>query len=424
VNDETKRGDIHYGAWRRSSAASEWKSNWPLVLAATAGSSYATVALSSFTFFLEPLEQEFGWSRAEVLSGNTIYAVLTIMLSPAVGVLIDRWGSRPVAIPGIVLCSFAFAGFGLANGNVAQWMVLWCVFAVMAILVKVTVWTAAVSSVFEAGRGMAIAVTLCGNAIAQTFAPFFAQDLIDAHGWRMAYAALAFGWGAVVLALLVPFFSDARTLAVRRNTVTAVAPMSGLAMGDAIRDPALQRIAAASFLFMLLTSAVTVHQVPILAERGVSRDTAAWMVASAGVMGVMGKLVSGWLLDRSTSGRTIGGLTLAAPGFALAIFLVPDSSVALLVLAMGALGYATGAGLQVSVYMTSRYGGVRNFGKIFGITASLFALALAIGPLCSALLYDLYGSYRLFLLSCLPISVASGYLVASLGEYPSWDEDC
>lgn len=407
------------------SVASEWRRDWPLVVAASAGASYATVALASFTFFLEPLEREFGWSRSEVLIGNTIYAVLTMTLSPVVGAMIDRWGSRRIAIPGLLLCSLAFAGFALANGSILQWIALWTVFAITAILVKVTVWTAAVSSVFAVSRGMAIAVTLCGTAIAQSLAPFFAQRLIDGYGWRIAYPTLALGWAAIAFVLVVAFFFDSRDK-VRRHGETrpeleARPVQPGFTMKEAVRNPALLRIAAASFLFMIVAGVFAVHSVPILTERGLMRETAAAIIALVGLMGVVGKLVTGWHLDRSRTGKWIGGLTLATPSIGFLVFLIPTNNLLLIAPAAAAIGYSVGASLQVSVYLTGRYGGMRNFGKIFGITASLFAVATGIGPQIAALIYDYDGRYQNVIICLIPISLLSGYILTGLSGYPTWD---
>lgn len=67
------------------------------------------------------------------------------------------------------------------------------------------VWTTAVTGAFSAGRGLALAVTLCGTAIAQTLSPITAQWLISTRGWRTAYVAMGLGWGSVALRLVLFF---------------------------------------------------------------------------------------------------------------------------------------------------------------------------------------------------------------------------
>ena len=141
-----------------TSALAEWRAHWPMVVAAMAGLSFATVSIYSMGLFMEPLSREFGWTRAQISVGLSIVALFAVPLSPFAGALIDRWGSRRLGIPGVILSALAFAAFSLATGSLSQWYVLWVCYALVAIAIKTTVWTAAVSSVFQKGRGLALAV--------------------------------------------------------------------------------------------------------------------------------------------------------------------------------------------------------------------------------------------------------------------------
>lgn len=98
---------------------------------------------------------------------------------------------------------------GLTTGSLPLWIGQWVCYSVAGAALKATVWTAAVASMFHRSRGMAIAVTLSGTALAQTIAPLLTNWLIAAYGWRIAYFALGGGWGGITLILLLLFFHDA-----------------------------------------------------------------------------------------------------------------------------------------------------------------------------------------------------------------------
>ena len=181
-----------------------------MVAAAMAGLSFSSMSVYAMGLFMEPLSAEFGWSRAQISLGLSVVALFAVPLSPFAGALIDRWGSRRLGIPGVLLTAVAFAAFSLATGSLKQWYALWVCYGLVAIAIKATVWTAAVSSVFRSSRALALAVVLSGAALAQTIAPLTAQFLIDGYGWRHAFLWMGLGWGGFVLALLVPFFFDAR----------------------------------------------------------------------------------------------------------------------------------------------------------------------------------------------------------------------
>src|SRR5690606_25014446 len=105
------------------------------------GLSFSSLAPASLGLFIEPLTQEYGWTRAQISLGITMYALFAVPFSPLAGALVDRWGSRRIAIPGLVLTSCAFATFSLANGSVAQWLGLWLLYSTVALAIKSTVWT-------------------------------------------------------------------------------------------------------------------------------------------------------------------------------------------------------------------------------------------------------------------------------------------
>ena len=187
-----------------------------------------------------------------------------------------------------------------------------------------------------------------------------------------------------------------------------------------MRDPALWRIAISKFVVMLLTMGLTIHLFPILTEAGVSRDRAALLTSLAGVAAIVGKLATGWLLDRFRPNR-VGGLTLAAAALAFLLLSEGIRSPTVIVIAMLVNGYAAGTKTQITGLLTASYGGMRNFGKIYGVMAALMALAAGIGTMIAGLIYDNFGGYGPFLflgtLGCL----VGGILMVTLPSYPEWE---
>ncbi len=225
------------------SAAAEWKLHWKLVLAAAIGFSFHSVAGYSIGLFMEPLNQEFGWSRAHISAGLTISALVSIPLSPLVGAMIDRWGARRLAIPGLILKALSFVVLATATGSELQWYALWVFYSVVALGVKSTVWTAAISGVFSAGRGLALAATLSGTAIAQILAPPLTQWLIDAFGWRASFVWLGVGWGTPALLIcLFGLFDVHDTRRKAGESASDAPPLPGLTVHQALRSAPLWRI--------------------------------------------------------------------------------------------------------------------------------------------------------------------------------------
>lgn len=404
----------------RAAASTEWKSHWPLVLAASIGFSFMSFMTPAAGIFMEPLSKAFGWNRTQLSTGIALSAVISLLASPFLGSLLDRLGTRRIALPGIVLTALVIAAFSFANGSLVQWIALWLIWGVVVLLIQSTVWSTAVASVFEAGRGLALGVTLSGTALANVIVPPLANWLIAAFGWRAAFVWMGLGWGSVALLLNILFLYDARDRhRLARGKTGERVDLPGLTIDEAWRSSELWRVAISTFLILTITIAVVVHQFPILVETGISRQSAAWLVSLAGVAGIAGKLITGALIDR-VHARWVGGITLASTAIAYPLLLEPFRSSALIVVAIMISGYAAGTKIQLCGYLTARYGGLRNYGAIFGFMTSFIALSSGVGPLLAGLSYDKYGSYGPLLIAGAVASLISAALVFSLGRYPDF----
>lgn len=401
-------------------AGQEWRAHWPTVVAAMAGMSFFSMITYQFGVFIGPLEREFGWDRASISVGLTIFTIGSMLLGPFVGALIDRIGTRWIGIAGLALSALAVGALGFANGSLMQWYFLWLAVAVTAVTVKSTLWSAAVSSLFTTGRGLALAVVLSGTAIGQSLAPLIGQALIADQGWRSAFHWMGLGWGGIALVLVVLFLRDARDHG-RKATAVASPPaaLGGLTSREALRDSRILRIALGNLLLSLIGSGVSVHMVPILIQTGQTAGGAAGIAATAGLAGLAGKLVTGWLLDR-IQGNVIPFTSYALA--ALGYFFLLDRMDTPLALTAGVmlLGYSSGAGLQVTAYLVSRYGGMRNFGKIFATIGSTMMLGTSLGPLIAGSIYDTTRSYALLLTIAIPVALACALLFVGLGRYPEF----
>jgi predicted MFS family arabinose efflux permease len=404
------------------SRGAEWKAHWPVVLAAFVGFSFPAMAIHSTGLVIEPLSQEFGWSRAQITAGVSLSGALSVPLSPLVGALLDRWGVRRVALPGAILASLAVAAFSLANGLFWQWMVLWAIFGLTQLLVKSTIWTMSVTGAFTVGRSMALGVALCGTAFAAALTPPLTRWITDTYGWREAYLCLGLGWGLPMFLCSLFFLREIRGHKPRAEGGAAAAPapdLPGLSVREAARSLPLIRIGLATLVTLMLGASLVVHKVPILTEAGVTRETAALLASLSGIAAIAGKLVTGWLMERFDAGL-IGGITNGISALALILLLEPFRTPTLIVVSMVVVGYAGGTKLQICAYLTGIYAGMRNFGKIFGVMASIIAVAGSLGPLLGGIAYDVAGDYNLLIICGIPASLLAGLLLIRLGPFPEW----
>jgi predicted MFS family arabinose efflux permease len=406
------------------SGAEEWRDGWTLVLTCFVGFLYFSAMFSSMSVLIGPISEEFGWSRTLVSAGSSISSITTAVLSPFFGILIDRYGTRKLALPGLVITAFALSAMSLATGSAAQWLALWAIYAVITLSVKTTVWTTAVAGVFEKSRGLALALTLAGATAAHTIMPVLSNFLVIQFGWRMTFVWIGMGMGALTLLLSFFFLYDAhdrhKTAAAAGKTSAARPDFPGLTVSEAWRDSALWRIAISIFVIMALTIGLLYHQIEILSEMGVSRTNAAWLASLAGAVGIIGKLITGVLLDRYR-GNLVGGITMTSAAVAFAIFLMGTKTVPVLIFAMLVNGYTAGAKLHIASYLTVQYCGMKNFGKIYGVITTMVSLGSGVGPLLAGVIYDATGNYDAFLMAGTVGLVVSGLMLFTLPGYPDWE---
>ena len=149
---------------------------------------------------------------------------------------------------------------------------------------------------------------------------------------------------------------------------------------------------------------------------------AAGIAAVLGVSSIAGKLIIGWLLDRFSSGL-LPVVAFATPALGYALLLQSHGSALALALSVFVIGFASGSCLQLTTYLTTRYAGLRHFGKIYGTIAALMGLGSGLGPLIASQVVDRTGSYGLFLMLAIPSALVAGLLAVRLGPFPQFTRE-
>lgn len=400
------------------SALDEWRRGWGVVLAGALGMGLASVSIYSIGIFTGPLEDEFGWSRAEVASGMTFISVLGVLTAPFVGMLIDRWGPRRIGLPGVAFYCMAIAALSQATGSLAVWWGLWFLYSLAATMIKPTIWTAAVSSVFARGRGLALSVMLCGTGLGSSLTPLVGNWLIDSYDWRTAYVLLGCFWMALVFpAVFLLFHSRKDKARPSEPNAGEATDLTGISVREGLRSTTFAKLAGAAFVASLVIVSFASGLVPILTWQGLTRTEAASIAGLVGISTVIGRLVGGYLLDR-INGSGVGGVSLLLPIVSALLLLAGDGDLRLATVAAAILGLSLGVELDAVAYLATRHFGLRNFGALFGTVSGLLALATGVGPLLISLSYDHFGGYREVLIAYVPLCVLSSALFFALGRYP------
>ncbi len=400
-------------------AAAEWRSFWPLPIAAALGYSTSVLHVYSIGAYIGSLQHEFGWSRAQISAGITVASFGSGIFCVPVGMLVDRLGPRRIGLLGVLLMCTAYALLSTATGKPANWLVLWGILAVGNLFVQTTVWTSAVAGRFAASRGLAFAITLSGASLAATVFPVLATWLIGSHGWRTAFAAMGGIWAALVLPILFLFFRGAQDPGRRAHGAIprASRELAGIGLSAGLRSPVLYKLLMAGGLFSFTLIAILVHFVPILKDSGAAPLAAAGIASLIGVFSIFGRLGTGLLLDRFP-GHLVGAVAFLLPIIACVLLLLDGARPVSQAAAAAFVGLTVGSEVDVIAYLAAKHFGLKNFGSLYGALVMALTLGTAFGPLAAGAVFDHYHSYLPFLLLTVVMMAASSIALVSLGPPP------
>lgn len=372
-----------------ASAGAEWRAHWPITLATLIG--FSAIGLQSYGFgaFAGPVEKAFGWTREQTMSGVTVAMFLGIFLNFLVGLIVDRFGSRRVAIGGLFAMTGTFALLGTATGSHANWWLLWVAIALGVVLVQSTVWMGPVAARFDKSRGLALGVSLAGAPIAAMVQPKLGTWMIDLFGWRHAFMAVGAIWLALALPLTLLFFHDAKG---NTESTRAAPTLPGLTFSEGIRTWACWGLVISFAAFSFYNMTLSTNLMLMLGDKGVPVAQAANLFIVLGVAGLFARLTVGLLLDRFPA-HIIGLCTQLLPVGASALMLIDNPGSGVLLTAIALFGFATGAEIDVVLYQTTRHFGLKAFGKMFSVIITFGAAFAALGPWAAGRLHDMSGSY-------------------------------
>jgi predicted MFS family arabinose efflux permease len=363
---------------------------WAVVAAAFAGVmvSFAPIVPYTFSLFLTPLHAAFGWKR-EAIAGTFALAAITVALvSPGIGLLLDRFPPRRIILPSILVFALALASLSRLGPDIRQFYLTFFVLGLVANGTAQFAYARTVLSWFYHRRGLALAFVLTGSGVGSILIPPLVQWEITNHGWRSAYLFL----GGIALlglpltALLVRNRPD--TVVVHGDNLSA----SGLSVGAALRSAPFWILACIIMLSAFSENGLVTNLAAILTEHRISAQTAALALSVRGGAGIIGRLGVGLLLDRFSPQRIQTFVLLLSAVGALILAFAGTSPVALVGAAI--LGVGLGSEADVAPYLLARYFGRRHFSVLYGLTWTAYAIGGATGPMAIGRWYDQAGLYQ------------------------------
>ena len=391
---------------------------WIVAVAAVAMSSGpGAFAFGALGLFIKPLSAEFGWDRSQISLAATYFTIALAVSIPVIGQLADRYGSRRVLLPSLLIFAVLLALPGLLVDALWKLLLLYILMGCLGAGANALPYLRTLATWFDARRGLAIGIAMGGSGMGFAYVPPLLQYVIDSFGWREGYIFLAVFSLIVALPLVYFFLRDAPAAQGRAAAHAGSSEKTSLKLRALLASSLVWHL----FLIFCLLSfglyGVLSHLSPMMSDRGMSTGQAALVQAALGIAIVCSRVFVGYLIDRFDATRVacVCFLISACGVGALAAGAVGTPAF----LAALCIGLSLGAEIDMLAYLTSRYFGVANFGKIYGILFTSFLIGTSLGPYVFGLGYETWGSYREILSAAVVLILVSAAMTLLL---PAWQQ--
>jgi len=388
---------------------------WFVVAAAFAVTFVGFGCAYTFSAFIESLQRDFAASRGSVSLVFSLAGFLYFGLGVLSGPLADRFGSRRLAVIGMLLTGIGLGLAGFAQ-NLTQVYTAYSLGVGLGVGCAYVPAVGAVQRWFVRRRGFASGLAVAGIGVGTLVMPPLASLLIADLGWRSAYLVLG-AFAAIIgagSALLIENDPRDRGLHPDGDAARGLAAQSpqGASVRDAIASRAFVGLYAACLICSFGVFVPFVHLVPYALDHGVPQSSAVLLLGMIGVGSTAGRFFLGGLADRM--GRRASLLAMfVGMALSLAIWAVAGN---LWTLAAFALAYGVFYGGWVAVLpavVMDTFGG-RNVSGIIGILYTSVAFGTLIGPSAAGFAFDVTHSYTLPIWASVGANVAAAGIIAGV----------
>lgn len=353
----------------------------------------------AFGVFLEPIQRDFGLSRAAVSGIFSLQSVVMYAAAAIFGILADRFGVRLFLIVGAV----ALASGGIWTSQADTYVGVLFAYGVVTAVGLGSIYVVSYATVprwFERRRGLATGIATAGLGIGMIALAPAASTLVGAFGWQTAILVIVVG-AAIAIVFAAPLFADdpASAGVDPGDEFADAVPDHGPSTWRSVARDVTAVVASRTFVLVFVgflpvygtLFAVLVHVVPHAGDVGVGAGRGAFALAIVGLTTSGARIPVGSFADRFGRVRTF---VACATGMGVA-----TGMLAFVTTASGLYAVAAGFGIAYSGIgallspLTADLFGTANANAIFGLVSVSFAVSGLLAPWIVGIAYDLSGTY-------------------------------
>ncbi len=373
----------------------EFARGWKTLLASFLGMGVCIVSLTYYSggIWIKPWQAEFGWTRTEIGTAQTLSTLVLVLTAPFAGKLIDRYGLRLVSTISLFLYGLTLYAVSKMNGELWMLYLLFILTPLVAVASSPLAFTRAINAWFDKHKGLALGLSLTSTGVAAFLIPKYLTPYVAEHGWRAGYFVL-FALVMIVLPIVWLLIRD-NPPEVAEKTIDGQTVLSGHTFQEAMNTRTFWMIAIIFLLIAVAVAGLIPSFIPLLQDAGLSAAEAGGYAAILGASVMLGRLITGFLIDRIFAPYVTAVVFTLVAGGCLALGF---GGIQYAYLAAIALGFAIGAEVDLIGFFTAKYFGLKNYGTIYGFQYSTFNFGAAISPVLAGYIWDTTGNYDMALI--------------------------
>ena len=372
------------------------------------------IALYGLPFFYDYMVREFGWSRAQVTSGN---AISKLIVGPLFGFLagwlVDRFGPRRLMIAGILMAGVALVGLGMI-GTLAGFYLFYFFNALGYVCGGPLPNQVLLSRWFTAARGRAMGFAYLGIGLGGALVPFLAVWLTRSVGWQGALQVL----GALIILVALPMALVVRESPERTSPTFRTSPnLSQPSVGPVLHRPAFYLLLVGSMCSIAAVGGTNQHLKLFLSlDHGFTQAAAAQVASLVLASSLVGRLGMGWLADRFPKKYVMLLIYVLVASAIPLLFLVrtPEAGAGAISLFAVIFGIGLGGEYMVIPLMAAELFGVGVLGRAMGVVLTADGVAEAVAPVLVGRMHDVTGSYAAGFMAVIGFALAGAVAIAFL----------
>lgn len=367
------------------------------------------IALYGLPFFYDFMVREFGWSRAQVTSGN---AISKLVIGPLFGFFagwaVDRFGPRRLMIAGILMAGIALVGLGSIT-TLAGFYFFYLFNALGYVCGGPLPNQVLLSRWFTRARGRAMGIAYVGIGLGGALVPFLAVWLTRSFGWHTALKIL----GGLIVLVALPLALIVKNAPGDSGPARASSPGTRASARAVFRAPAFYLLLLASMCSIAAVGGTNQHLKLFLSlDHAYSQADAAKIASLILASSLIGRLAMGWLADRFPK-KYVMLLIYAIVAAAIPLLFLTGAPAMIYVFAI-VFGIGLGGEYMVIPLMAAELFGVQVLGRAMGVILTADGVAEAVAPVLVGRLRDVTGSYATGFSVLIAFAVAGAIAVALL----------